>query len=428
MEAWLTGFRAGNGRPAWLGELTEPLERMVSGGDAAAAVAAANDANDNAVAIEAVAAAVPLAALGKDDKALPALQQAARGDAASRRSAAAALPWLLWEQRAVLFKDLVSKAGREELGTYVKSLSKMPSPLAAGVLWEALGAPAADIALANDVHSSLRQVYLGNRYYDRNSPGMDAKRQPLIQAAKTQLAEGTDMQRLVGMSLLVEQSPKDVIEPAERLVKERPAADPMKIDAFQALLLARHASSPREAEAAALAAVTGNDVPYEMKKIAIRYLCLSGDGLHQLRNTIWLSIMSTGEVVVHGANQQVVIHPPHGLTADMIRPMLKDEDKSNAACAGYLLCLLGERSGLDPLVAYWRNSMDDESMRRLVYRAVTALGDDGLAPILQEVYNSMKAQPYYARGLYQTIRSMKGANVAKLQKQMLEEVGKEQLQ
>jgi len=48
--------------------------------------------------------------------------------------------------------------------------------LAAGVLWEALGAPAADIALANDVHSSLRQVYLGNRYYDHHSPGMDAKK------------------------------------------------------------------------------------------------------------------------------------------------------------------------------------------------------------------------------------------------------------
>ena len=47
------------------------------------------------------------------------------------------------------------------------------------------------------------------------------------------------------MSLLVEQSPADAIGPAEKLVKELPATNPLKVDAFQVVLLGKQQKSPK---------------------------------------------------------------------------------------------------------------------------------------------------------------------------------------
>ena len=49
--------------------------------------------------------------------------------------------------------------------------------------------------------------------------------------------------------------------------------------------------------------------------------------------------------------------------------------QATAAYAGYLLCLLGEREGLDPLARYWRQHTDrrHDMWRKLVYRAIARL-------------------------------------------------------
>ena len=266
MEQWLTRFREGGGRPDWTNALAEPLERMAAGKAPGATPA------------EALAAAVPLAAMGKDGPAVPVLQGAARSaDPATRRAAAAALPWLPWAERAALFKELTTRASRDELAAYVQTLSKMPSPPAADVLWDVLALPAADASLASAAHSSLRRIYLGNRYYDR-SEATKPKRDALAEVAKARLAGPSDTQRFVALALLAEQTPEQAIEPAERLVKERPADDPLKVDAFTILLLAKDQQPGDNAAAADAVAALAGDAPYEMKKVAVKYLATEGRG------------------------------------------------------------------------------------------------------------------------------------------------------
>ena len=109
--------------------------------------------------------------------------------------------------------------------------------------------------------------------------------------------------------------------------------------------------------------------------------------------------------------------------------MVKDEDKPVAGMHGCMLCLFGDHSGLDPLVAHSRAHPDDSEVRRLVYRAVATLGDDNLTPLLHELYNSMgEEKQHYAREFYWTIRGIKGEKILKLRKQIRDEVGMEQLQ
>ena len=155
MEAWLKGFRSGK-RPAWVAELAVPLEGLMAGGAPGATPG------------EAVAAAVPLVAMGQDAKALPVLQAAAAGGPVNRRAAAASAAVAPVGTAGVAVQaGMLAKAERDELSTHLPELSKIPTPGVADVLWDALASPSADAAIANEVHSSLRQVYLGNRYYDR---------------------------------------------------------------------------------------------------------------------------------------------------------------------------------------------------------------------------------------------------------------------
>jgi HEAT repeat protein len=413
MEKWLTDFRAGNTRPKWADELAEPLEKMLAG------------SLPNAVPAERIAAAGPLVALGKDEKAMPVIQAAARQpNVADRRSASSALPWMPWPQRAELFKDLLTGAGHDEVGAYVREFGTLPNPAAAELMWDVLAPATADASLVGQVHDVLRRVYLGNRYYDQASIAAERK-QALVDACKARLEKGSDAQLLLAMAMLVEQSPTDVIPFAERMVKERPANDPLKTDAFQVLLIAKQHSAPAEAITLAVNALAAKDMPPNVRRLAVRHLATDGSEYPQLRGSIYLSV-STSHVVYSGDGQKVEIRPPAGLTAEMVRPVAaaqSEADPSTAAYAGYLLSLFGDRSGFDRLVAYWRTNSDDDAVRRLVYRAIAAMNDDSLTPVLESVYKSMADEQYYARELYSTIRDIKGPNVTKLRQRMQAEVG-----
>lgn len=423
MEKWLTEFRAGTSRPGWTSEIIEPLEKMLAG------------SLPNAAPAERVAAAVPLVALGEDEKAMPVIQSASRqpNAAADRREASAALPWVPWLRRAELFKDLVKNAGHDEVGAYVRQFGELANPAAADLMWDVLAPASADAGMVSNVHDVLRKVYLGNRYYDQNSIAAERK-QALIDACKAKLEQGSDMQRLLALALLVEQSPTDVVPLAERLVKERPADDPLKADAFQVLLVARQNSAPVEATALAVKTLSASDTPAAMRRLAVRHLATDGSDYPRLRGSIYLSV-SVSHVVysssVGDAPQQPGIRPPAGLTAEMVRPVVNapadDGDGSTAAYAGYLLSLFGDRTGFDKLISYWRANSGDDTARRLVYRAVAAMNDDSLTPVLESVYKSMADEQYYARELYTTIRTIKGPNVAKLRQRMQTEVGDDNL-
>jgi hypothetical protein len=117
-----------------------------------------------------------------------------------------------------------------------------------------------------------------------------------------------------------------------------------------------------------------------------------------------------------------------GLKAEDLRPLLKDGEPRFAAYAGYLLALLGEPEGLEPLVRHWREQRTDESWRRLVYTAVAALADDNRTNLLEEVYRTFgreDVQP--VRQFYWAIRGMEGPNALRLRKLIRHEIGMENL-
>lgn len=436
MEKWLDEFRAGKARAEWLAPLVAPLEQMVAG-----------TAPNAAPAEERLAAAVPLVALGKDDRALPVLQSAAKADPAQRRIAAEALPWLPVAQRKALFSELLSGAPHEELGRYVRELAEIPGQLTIDSLWEVLAQPGADANLAAQVNQLLLAAYFGERYYDPSSVPAD-RLAAATQVAKEKLKSGPEAQRLAALAMLIDASPRDAVAPAEELIKQLPAGNLLRADAFAAVLLGKSAAtgaaqdglrgmlregSP-EAKAAAVAALdpaTARADPAaaadtEMKKVAIRYLCFDTSGLRQLHDAIYLSLPSMSGS--YSSGQAIVVPAPSGLKPEWIRPMLKDTDLANAANAGYLLCLMGERAGLDPLVAYWRSTERRGSEQTtLVYRAVAALNDDSLVPILDEVYGTFEKRDYAIREFYWTIRPMNGPNVLKLRKKIRDDVGMDRL-
>ena len=163
-----------------------------------------------------------------------------------------------------------------------------------------------------------------------------------------------------------------------------------------------------------------------MKKAALVYLANGPEAVTQLRKSLYVS--TSFPSTRYGSNTAVVLEPPRGLTAEALRPLLAGGDPADAACAGYLLCLLGDRAGLDPLVTYYReHGRQDHGLRRLVFRAVAAIGDDSLVPILDEAYKDSEGDSYDVREYYWTIRTMNGPNVLKLRKQIRDTVGMDQL-
>ena len=285
MAAWLDDFRSGRVRPGWLGATDEPLQKMLDTGSAD----------------EKLAAAVPLVAFGRDEKALPALRDAVKGPIGHRQRAIEALPWLPWDKRLELFQALVSTAAHAELPRIAEAMVSLPDPRAAGPLWDLPGNPAADATLAASVEQSLIQLYTGNRYSFPSGQPAD-KLKPLLEAANEKAAHGTEMQRLAALALLLSTSPDDAAAAAEKIVgdKSQPAA--VRRDATQVLLLSRRKSENTKTAVALLKG--GHDADWEMKKVAVRYLALGSSGIRQLRDAIYLNYTSndTDELALFGGS------------------------------------------------------------------------------------------------------------------------------
>jgi hypothetical protein len=97
------------------------------------------------------------------------------------------------------------------------------------------------------------------------------------------------------------------------------------------------------------------------------------------------------------------------------------EDPETAAYAGYLLALLGEPEGIEPLLRYWQSQESDQGTR-LVYRAIASLNDPQYLSHLREIYSQMEST-YAIREFYWTIRIMSGPEILQFRKQVRDNVG-----
>ena len=131
--------------------------------------------------------------------------------------------------------------------------------------------------------------------------------------------------------------------------------------------------------------------------------------------------------VTRTSGQPIVPKPPVGLKVEDVRPLLGHAEPDVAACAGYLLVLLGDADGMAPLLRFWRQQRADyNEWTSLAYRAIAVADDPQYVPVLAEIYAKLKE--YEVSEFYWTIRSMSGPEILKLRKRIRDEVGMSRLQ
>lgn len=405
--AWLLAFRAGQGRPEWLNEAVPPLEAML--------VAADVD--------ERVAATVPLIAVGRDGAALPVLMAESLDSTAVQSKAVAALPWLPWERRVELFNHLSSLSQTTERSSELAAaLVKIPDPRAGRLLWDLLARPGFAEDGLSAVYESLLTFYFGE--YNWNLELVAAERRKAAETDGRQYAEtGTYWQRLVGLTLLVTADRAQAAEITEKLLAEASTESDLALqrDLIRLILLAQAPGKTREVALEWLS----KGKP-EQRKAALHYFSRGSSSLALIRDRMYVRVTfdaDPSEFVGMRADQPIKPTAPEGLTAEAVRPWLKDADPGTAAVAGYLLALLGEPEGLGPLLEYWRtHAKQDYQWTRMAYRGVAALNDEDQLPVLKEIYESMEGEEYRTREFYWTVRSMKGKKVVAFREQVRKDI------
>ncbi len=409
-DLWLKDYYAGKRRPRWAADLIKPLEKMLQAknGD------------------ERLAAAIALVPLGKAQAVLPQVYEVAQSDPKKYREVMVVLPWLVWEQRLATFRQLRKIAPTPDaLSSLAESVAEVRDPRAAEPLWELLADAKTTARQAWAIEVGLLAVHgIDNWYSSRSNEPTTAKKNPLLaqlaRSAKARTASGGDIQRLVALALLTYTDPDGAMEVAEKFQADQQLSVDLRHDAFQILL----ALSPRQkGDQAAAAALAGKDAP--LQKLALGYFVYGPQTLRQVRETIMVQL-DREEVSVR-TSAPIVPKPPAGLKISQILPLLSDSDPAVAAEAGYLLALMGESRGLEPLLRYAElQGKSNSRLQRLAYRAIAVLDDSDQIPLLRKIYAGLER--YEVSEFYWTIRIMTGPEVLKFRKQIRDEVGMNQLQ
>lgn len=406
---WLDRFRSGKDRPKWMEQAVAPLQLLLS--------ARLPDRR--------LTAAVGLIALGYDPIALPVLRDTVRSQATMTETAAEALAWLPIDTRLELFHELLPLANEtQSMARLIAGMASVSDPRAAAPLWDLLGRKDLSPGWAESIQDGLRRVYLGRQEAWYN-PKPTLQRL-LIEEVRPWTERGPEIRQIVALSLLLTGSRSDAVAAATLLYENPQSSEELRKDALQIMLLGQ---SPDKAGQIATAALSRSDD--KVRETALLYLARGPGSLHVLRGTIHLLFTHTEfafESGMHSGGSPIVPKPPPGPKPDDLRPLLTSTDGPTRAHSAYLLALLKHRDGIDVLIDHWRqNARNDEAWRRQVYRAITALNDDKLTPVLEEIYADLGTEDWQIREFYWTIRSMEGEKILELRKKIRAEVGMERL-
>lgn len=401
-NTWLDNFRAGKQRPEWLGALAidqKLLEPLSPAGRANGAIV--------------------LAAMGKDEIAIPILHALA-GDA-PRMSVVPALDWLPEDKRLALYAILQNGATPDESQVILQMLAKLPSRGAETILWEKL---AERTAIDEQTDALFRACLL------QYTPQMQARFEPkgekaweaTVERIATHARTGPEIRRAIALMVLQRLDSDAAAKEAAAIIENTASPATLRLDAFQIQLLALDGD---RADAAAVKQM-GDE---RLRELAIRYLGggdnaitggVAGTRLMREQTGYYRHAFFSGNV-----QERVEVKPPAGLTAEPLRPYLKSSDKPLAGFAGYLLILLDEKEGFGPLEAAFKESdPDDSPFPRLLYRAIARTNDESKLPLLETIYQTYKTEQQYALPeFYWTIRAMTGEPVLKFRKKIRDEVG-----
>lgn len=402
-NTWLDNFRAGKQRPEWLGALAidqKLLEPLSPAGRANGAIV--------------------LAAMGKDEIAIPILHALA-GAAPTRMSVVPAMDWLPEDKRLALYAILQNGATPDESQVILQALAKLPSRGAETILWEKL---AERTAIDEQTDALFRACLL------QYTPQMQARFEPkgekawdaTVERIATHARTGPEIRRAIAPMVLQRLDSDAAAKEAAAIIENTASPASLRLDAFQIQLLALDGD---RADAAAVKQM-GDE---RLRELAIRYLGggdnaitggVAGTRLMREQTGYYRHAFFSGNV-----QERVEVKPPAGLTAEPLRPYLKSSDKPLAGFAGYLLILLDEKEGFGPLEAAFKESdPDDSPFPRLLCRAIARTNDESKLPLLETIYQTYKTEQQYALPeFYWTIRAMTGEPVLKFRKKIRDEVG-----
>ncbi len=408
LEDWVDQFRRGEGEPAWRMSMVPRLEAMLS----------AESVQERGT------AAVTLVALGRDDLALPTLRKIAQGKSEHANLITRALPWLPWEQRSEVFRMRIE--GRNaNLGAAVEALAERRDDRAALLLWDLTRHPALGPENVRDIHDALQSIYIGEDHRHQPKRAPRSRRKQAAAHAQERVGSGPEAQRLIALSILAAVEPAAAAEAARAMINGGPIEETLRREAWQIFLLIAKKS---DARAAAVKILAEPDI--ETRKLGLIYLAQGAEALSGLRSGR-LELHLDYELHAHfsvRSGTPIVPEAPKQLEPGPLAPLLTDRDPEIAAYAGYLLALLGDDRGLDRLVDHWRRHAGKYSpWARLVYRAVSALGDESRIELLEEIYRGYESDDYQLREFYWTIRSMEGSKVSKFRRRIRKEVGMQNL-
>ena len=407
MDRWLREFYSGKGRPAWLTATIGPLETMLQSQDPE----------------QQLAAAMALVPLGKSSVALPVILKTAKAGPDKSISVSGILPWLVWEERLKVFRQLYSSRSSDDGLSYLMyKMNEVPDPRGKPLLWELLDDPKIVVHCAGELERGLMAAYTGERYYSSNSSSSKGKKPSLKEMGRDALlhvGSGSELRRVVAMALLSYADPEQAIATAHKIQSDPKSSPELMQDAFHIVLALE---DKKQANKLAVAALAGRDAV--QRKVALEFLVHGGSNLRQLRESVYID--SPGNEVVFTNGQPNVAKPPAGLDATVLRPLLTDRDGLTAARAGYLMTLLGEPEGLKPFLLQARKHMkEDDRWRDLVVQAIAAADDSTQIPLLKEIYEGL--DQYEVSRFYWTIRAMTGPEILKFRKQIRDTVGMSRL-
>ncbi|MEI8382641.1 MAG: HEAT repeat domain-containing protein [Planctomycetota bacterium] len=409
-DKWVLDFRQDKKRPADQLALIPLLEKMF---------ASKSDA-------ERIASVVPLTALGVESvlSQVAELASSGHGDAGDVLEV---LRWTTFAERETIYAELMKRPNIHKVSSQVMSIVPRNHDLRdADFLWALCDAPETEISDLSGFSYALRQLYLGERYWDTNAITPATKRR-IYPAAEKQLESPAGLRHLMALTFMYENLPAEPEEEIQRIhASARALADnsmlPEKLrsDALQIALLTLD-SEERNSQLLSLLQ-TGRPVE---RLLALRSLTReSGLGLLTYSHTTLNIRDAKPRSTPRG--QQIQPEPPEGVTAEMVRPLLSHSDAEIRALAGYILAVSGESIGLPPLIEYWRvHGKEDDDWNRFVYRAVAATDDNQHLPVLKQIYSNL--ENYNVNEFYWTIRIMTGPKILELRKQIRTEKGAEAL-
>lgn len=409
VSKWVEDFRSGKERMPWMDGFVPDLEKALSAG-------AGNSP---------VWAAVALCALGREKEALAVLNATAT-DGGRADVVGQALRWLPWELRLDLFTRLNSKVtGTRQRGRFLEEFIAVPDDRAAPILWKLLSSDS-DVELLSPGSEALQQLYFGSRYSGGGNLTGE-KLQAMVRQASEQGAHGSELQKTAALYLLLSASPKDVVPVARAISQDSKASPMLRLDATQSLLW-----SLPDNEAMQLAIQSVADKG--LGAIAIPFLAVGREYQRRLHDELWVFSSRTESMILNSGDDNAAAEPivkvtvPSGIPIKPLQDALTGGDPAMAGYAGYILVVMGDRRGYEPLLAMARTkSFSEEPWRKLVYRAISKMNDPAQIPVLEQVYKSFEKQPYYIKDFYWTIRSMTGPQALALRKTIRDEIGMDRL-